>query len=317
MPRRLALRLIQAVVVLFVLSFVVYGLIGLMPGDPIELMAAGSPTMTAADVARLKALYGVGTPILPRYLHWLAGALAGDLGYSRLTGLAVLRTLGPPLGHTLALMVAGLAASQLVALPLGMIAALRERRAADHALNLAAFAMLSVPTFWLALILIMLFAVGLQWLPASGVEDPGGGGLLDRARHLVLPVAALAITSFGHYLRYMRAAAIEALRSDWVRTARAKGASWPRIAARHVLRNALVPVVTLLGLDLGTLFSGVVVTETVFGYPGMGKLIYDAVEGNDYNLALAALMLATATTLAGSILADLAYAALDPRVRFE
>jgi peptide/nickel transport system permease protein len=149
------------------------------------------------------------------------------------------------------------------------------------------------------------------------VETPGAGGLVDRVHHLILPTAALVVTSFGHYLRYMRAAAIDALRADWVRTARAKGASWPRIAMRHVLRNALVPVVTLLGLDLGTLFSGVVVTETVFAYPGMGKLIYDAVAGNDYNLALAALMLATATTLAGSILADLAYAALDPRVRFQ
>jgi len=316
MPRPILLRLAQAVIVLFVLSFVIYGLIGLMPGDPIELMAAGSPTMTAADVARLKALYGVGTPLGPRYLHWLAGALSGDLGYSRLTGLTVLKTLGPPLGHTVALMVSGLAAAQLVALPLGLFAALRERRALDTAFNLTAFASLSLPTFWLALVLIMVFAVSLQWLPASGVITPGGGGLADRIHHLVLPVAALAIASFGHYLRYMRAAAIECLRADWVRTARAKGASWPRVAAHHVLRNALAPVVTLLGLDLGTLFSGVVVTETVFGYPGMGKLIYDAVAGNDYNLALAALMLATATTLLGSILADLAYAWLDPRVRF-
>src|SRR5579863_3692654 len=124
---RLAARLIQAVIVLLVLSFVVYGLIGLMPGDPIELMAAGSPTMTAEDVARLKALYGVGQPLLPRYLHWLSGALAGDLGYSRLTQLSVIRTLGPPLGHTMALMLCGLVVAQLAALPLGMIAALRGR----------------------------------------------------------------------------------------------------------------------------------------------------------------------------------------------
>jgi len=317
MPRRLALRLIQALVVLIVLSFVIYGLIGLMPGDPIDLLAAGSPTMTSEDVARLKAVYGVGTPLVPRYLHWLGAALSGDLGYSRLTGLTVWRTLGGPLGHTMALMISGLALAQLFALPLGLAAALRERRALDHGLNLAAFACLSLPTFWVSLILIMGFAVGLRWLPASGVEDPGGGGLGDRIVHLVLPVAALAIASFGHYLRYMRAAAIESLRADWVRTARAKGASWTRVAFGHVLRNAMAPVVTLLGLDLGTLFSGVVVTETVFAYPGMGKLIYDAVINNDYNLALAALMLATTTTLIGSILADLAYAALDPRVRFQ
>jgi peptide/nickel transport system permease protein len=316
MVRRLVWRLLQAALVLLVLSFIVYGLIGLMPGDPVELMAAGSPRMTAEDVARLKALYGVGTPLMPRYLHWLGGAVAGDLGYSRLTGLSVLATLGPPLGHTLALMFSSLALALLVALPLGVVAAMRQRRPLDHGLNLAAFAAISLPTFWVALILIMIFAVNLAWLPVSGVETPGGGGLVDRVRHLVLPVAALSLLAFGHYLRYMRAAMIAVLREDWVRTARAKGASWRRVATHHALRNALVPVVTVIALDFGTLFSGVVVTETVFGYPGTGKLIFDAVMGNDYNLALAALMLATATTLLGSILADFAYAALDPRVGF-
>ncbi len=317
MSRRLFSRLIQALLVLFVLSFVIYGLIGLMPGDPIELMAAGSPTMTAEDVARLKALYGVGTPLVPRYFHWLGSTLGGDLGYSRLTGLSVLKTLGPPLGHTLALMITSLLVAMLVSLPLGVIAAMRQRRLVDHALNLAAFAAISLPTFWVALILIMIFSVSLAWLPTSGVETPGGGGLVDRIHHLVLPVAALALLSFGHYLRYMRAAMINTLREDWVRTARAKGASWMRVATHHALRNALVPVTTILALDFGSLFSGVVVTETVFGYPGTGKLIFDAIMGNDYNLALAALMLATATTLVGSILADLAYAALDPRVGFQ
>jgi peptide/nickel transport system permease protein len=168
-----------------------------------------------------------------------------------------------------------------------------------------------------ALILIMIFSASLGWLPTSGVETPGGGGLVDRIRHLVLPVAALALLSFGHYLRYMRAAMIATLREDWIRTARAKGASWARVAVHHALRNALVPITTILALDFGSLFSGVVVTETVFGYPGTGKLIFDAIMGNDYNLALAALLLATATTLAGSILADLAYSLLDPRVGFQ
>ena len=316
MSQRLLSRLIQALVVLFVLSFAIYGLIGLMPGDPIELMAAGSPTMTAEDVARLKALYGVGTPLVPRYLHWLSGALGGDLGYSRLTGLSVLKTLGPPLGHTLALMIVSLIVAMLISLPLGAVAAMRERRLLDHTLNLAAFAAISLPTFWVALILIMVFSVSLGWLPTSGVETPGGGGLVDRVHHLILPVVALALLSFGHYLRYMRAAMIATLREDWIRTARAKGASWARVATHHALRNALVPVTTVLALDFGSLFSGVVVTETIFGYPGTGKLIFDAIMGNDYNLALAALMLATATTLAGSILADFAYSVLDPRVGF-
>ena len=316
MPRRLAYRLIQAALVLLALSFVVYALMGLMPGDPVQLMAAGSPTMTPADVARLKALYGVDRPLMERYLHWLAAALSGDLGYSRLSGTTVLRALLPPLGNSCALMLTSLATALLAALPLGVVAALKSGGWLDRGLNLAAFAAVSLPVFWLGLVLVMLFAVGLAWLPASGVATVGEGGLFDRLRHLVLPAGALALAGFGLYFRYMRAAMIAALGQDWVRTARAKGLSWPQVALRHVLRNALVPVVTVVALDLGTLFSGVLVTETVFAYPGMGKLIYDAVMGSDYNLALAALMLATALTLVGSILADLAYAVLDPRVRF-
>jgi peptide/nickel transport system permease protein len=214
-------------------------------------------------------------------------------------------------------MVASLSLALLFALPLGMLAALKQGRLIDNGLNFFAFAALSLPIFWVGLLLIIAFSVSLAWLPASGIETPGAGGWGDRLAHLVLPVTALALASFGMYLRYMRAAMIETLRQDWIRTARAKGLSWLGITLGHAARHALVPVVTVLALDLGTLFSGVLVTETVFGYPGMGKLIYDAVMGNDYNLALAGLMLATLLTLIGSLAADLAYAGLDPRVRFQ
>ena len=316
MPRHLAWRLLQAVLVMLAMSFLVYGLIGLMPGDPVELMAAGSPRMTPEDVARLKALYGVDRPLIDRYWHWLTAALGGDLGFSRLTSQAVATALRQPLSNTVALMATSLAVALIAAIPVGVVAALRQGGPLDHGLNLAAFAAISLPVFWMGLVLIIVFAVGLAWLPASGVATVGDGGLIDRLRHLILPVTALAVASFGHYMRYMRAAMIGALRQDWIRTARAKGLSWRQVVLRHALRNALIPVVTILALDLGTLFSGVLVTETVFAYPGMGKLIYDAVMGNDYNLALAGLMLATALTLAGSLLADLLYALLDPRIRF-
>ena len=315
MLRLIATRLIQAAGVLLVMSFVVYGLMGLMPGDPLDLMAAANPHATPADIARLKAVYGLDQPLLARYGHWLMAALGGDLGFSRMTARPVLATLAGPLGNTAALMGSSLLAAVVLALPCGVLAALRHRRLTDHALNLAAFAAISLPVFWIGMMLIIAFAVTLTWLPASGVETVGVGGVTDRLRHLVLPVAALALASFGHYLRYMRAAMIGALRQDWIRTARAKGLSWRRVVLHHALRNALIPVVTVLALDLGTLFSGVLVTETVFAYPGMGKLIYDAVMGSDYNLALAGLLLATGLTLLGSLLADIAYGLLDPRVR--
>lgn len=316
MSRHLARRLVQSALVLVLMSVLVYGLIGLMPGDPVELMAAASPTMTPDDVARLKAVYGLDRPLWERYLAWLSRFMTGDLGFSRLTGRPVVETLAGPLANTVLLMGASLILALTLALPLGMAAALKAGGPLDRLLNLAAFATISLPVFWLGLLLIILFAVTLGWLPAGGVQTVGDGSLADRARHLVLPGMALGLASFGLYLRYMRAAMLDTLRQDWIRTARAKGLSWPRIVVRHAFRNAMIPVVTVLALDLGTLFSGVLVTETVFAYPGMGKLIYDAVMGNDYNLALAGLMLATLLTLAGSLLADIAYSLLDPRIRF-
>jgi peptide/nickel transport system permease protein len=174
-----------------------------------------------------------------------------------------------------------------------------------------------VPTFWLALMLIVVFAVTLRWLPASGVEALEGGSLADRLRHLVLPVATLTVVVVPVYTRHVRAAMVEILALDFVQTARAKGASEARVLWRHALPNALLPVVTVLALELGALVSGVLVIETIFAYLGMGKLIYDAVMGNDYNLALVGLLFATAATLVGNLAADLAYARLDPRIRYD
>jgi peptide/nickel transport system permease protein len=171
-----------------------------------------------------------------------------------------------------------------------------------------------MPTFWLALLLILVFAAGLGWLPASGIAS--GGGLGDRALHLILPVATLTLASVGGYTRYVRTAMREALGQDHIRTARAKGAGEMRVVFHHALRSALVPIATVLALSFGGLVSGALVTETMFAYPGMGKLVFDAVMGNDYNLALAALLLATATTMLANLAADLAYAWLDPRVTY-
>lgn len=314
MSRHVIQRLIQSALILLIMSVLVFGLISLMPGDPVSLMAAASPGMTPDDVARLKAFYGLDQPWTIRYLHWLSALLSGDLGYSRLSAQPVATALARPLANSLALMLSGLGLALLLAVPAGVAAALARGRLADRLLNLAAFAAVSLPVFWIGLVSIIVFAVGLGWLPASGVESVGGGGAPDRLRHLVLPVLTLALGGFGHYMRYTRQAMIGVLRQDWIRTARAKGLSWPQVVLRHALRSAMIPVVTVLALDMGTLFSGIVVTETVFAYPGMGKLIYDAVMGADYNLALSGLLLATGMTLAGNILADCAYGLLDPRI---
>lgn len=314
--RYLGQRLFQGLVVLALMSFVIYGLIGLMPGDPIDLMISANPRLSSADAERLRAVYGLDRPLFERYAAWAGDALRGDFGYSRAHARPVLEVLGPRLANTAALMGAAFALALAIGLPAGMLAATRPNGRIDTAINLGCFVGISMPTFWLALLLILLFAVTLGWLPASGLPPPGRDGLWARAQHLILPILTLALIEAGAYARYMRAAMLEALGQDWIRTARAKGASELRVVLRHALRNALVPVVTILALSFGGLLSGALVTETMFAYPGMGKLIYDAILGNDFNLALVALLFATLLTLVGNLLADLGYVALDPRISF-
>jgi peptide/nickel transport system permease protein len=310
-------RLVGAAVLLLLMSFVIYGLLGLMPGDPIDLMARGNPDMTSADLERLREVHGLDQPLLLRYWEWLKGALQGDFGYSRLHARPVLDILMPRLGNTCLLMGLSFALALVVAIPAGVLAAMRPRSWYDYALNLFAFAGISVPSFWLALLLILLFSVELGWLPAGGVATVGAGGLGDRLVHLVLPVLTLAVLTAGSLIRFTRAAMLEALRQDYIRTAYAKGLGRLGVVLRHALRNAMIPVVTILALNFGALFSGSMIVETMFAYLGMGKLIYDAVLGNDFNLALVGLLFATLLTLLSNLGADAVYAWLDPRISYE
>ncbi len=311
-------RTIHSLAVLFVMSIVIYGLIGLMPGDPVDLMISADPDVTAEDAIRLRAIYGLDQPLWSRYLNWLSAAASGDFGYSRLYATPVWQAILPALSNTLVLLLASLALALAIALPAGIFAATRPYSLADYGINLAAFAGISMPPFWLGILLILVFSVFLGWLPAGGTaESAGATGMWERLQFLILPIAALTIAGVGGHTRYMRASMIETLRQDYIRTARAKGLGESRVVLGHALRNAMIPVVTVIALDLGVLFSGALITESVFAYPGMGKLIFDAIMGNDYNLALVGLLMATALTLLGNLLADVAYAALDPRISYE
>ncbi len=316
MIRYLVGRVLQALVVLVVLSAATCGLLGLMPGDPVDLMIGSNPDITPADIARLKALHGLDQPIWQRYLAWLSAALAGDFGYSRLYAQPVLDVVAERLPTTLLLIGSSLILALAVALPAAMVAATRPGSLIDRTINLTCFAGVSLPPFWLALLLIILFAVTLGWLPAGGMQSSDGGGIGDRIRHLILPVLTLSAATVAAYTRHLRSALIETLGEDYIRTARAKGVPENRVLTRHALRNALLPVVTLLGLDLGALVSGALITETMFSQLGMGKTIYDAVMGNDYNLALVGLLTAAVATLIGNLTADIAYARLDPRITY-
>ena len=313
MPQFLLGRLIQAAFVMLIMSFVAYCLIGLMPGDPIDIMIAANPEATAEDAARLRAIYGLDQPLITRYGHWLTSALSGDFGYSRLFSQPVADLIGPRLINTLILMFSALGLAFLIALPTGIYAAYKKGTFSDRFINLFCFAGISVPSFWLALLLISYFAVTLMWLPAGGFALEGAD-LWVRFKFLLLPVLTLAIAAVAGYTRYLRASMIESLEGDYIRTARAKGCSERRVILKHALRPAMAPVITVLSLDFGRLFGGALIVETVFARPGMGKMIYDAILGNDFNLALLALLIVTLMILIGNLLADVAYAWLDPRI---
>ena len=319
MTRYLAGRAVQTLVTLALMSFVVYLLIGLMPGDPIDMMIAGDPTMKSEDAARLRAVYGLDKPLLDRYLAWAGQAVQGNFGYSRTFGQPVLDVLWPRLANTFVLAGSAFVIAVAIALPLGVWTASRPRSRADYLVNLLCFAGISTPPFWLALLLITLFSVRLGWLPAGGIADirPGTSwpaALAEQARFIAMPVATLALVQLGAYTRFMRGAMIEALRQDYVRTARAKGVAEGGVRWRHAFGNALAPVLTILALSFGGLFSGALITETMFAWPGMGKAIYQAILDNDYNLALVGLLIATLATIVGNLMADLAYVWVDPRV---
>jgi peptide/nickel transport system permease protein len=309
-----ARRLAESLIVLLIVSFATYGLIGLMPGDPIDLMFTANPDLTPEDVANLKALYGLDRPILERYLTWLGDALRGEFGYSRLYTQPVGEILLPRLWATLQLLGTSTVLAIAIAIPLGVWAAARANSALDHGINLVCFAGISVPPFWLSLMLILAIAIPVSWIPSGGMGDPDGG-ILERARHMLLPVLALTLASVGGFTRFMRGAMLQTLGQDYMRTARAKGAGPTRRLFGHALKNALLPLVTVIALSFGTLFSGALITETIFSWLGMGRTIYEATLGNDFNLALVGLLTATAFTLVANIGADAAYAALDPRIR--
>ncbi len=317
MKRYVAGRLVETVIVLAVMSYLIYGLIGLMPGDPIDIMVQADPNLTTGDAARLKALYGLDKPLHERYVNWLSAALEGDFGYSRVHNAPVLDVIMPRLSNTLILMGLSFAVSLLIALPIGIYSALRPYGARDYAVNFMALAGISIPVFWFALMLIYLFAVEWRLLPAGGMQTIGVDSLADRAKYLVLPVLTLSAASAGGFTRFVRASTMETMRQDYIRTARAKGLPEGRVVFKHALRNALIPVVTIVALSFGGLFSGALITETMFSYLGMGKLIYDSILGNDFNLALIGLLFATLVTLLANLAADLCYAWLDPRISYQ
>jgi peptide/nickel transport system permease protein len=248
-------------------------------------------------------------------LKWLASLLQGGWGYSYEDGRPVLTVVLERLPATLLLMTAAFCVALLFALPLGVLGAVRQYSKLDHAITFASFFVWAMPVFWLGLVAQLLFAVHLRLVPVAGMHSTGSYDALDLLHHLLLPALVLGLTNIASWSRFLRSSLLEILKQPYIVTARAKGIREHALVIRHGLRNALIPLVTIMGLDLPQFFAGAVVTETIFAWPGMGRLFYDSLVARDYPVEMGLLMITASLVIAGNLAADIAYAALDPRVR--
>ncbi len=314
-------RLLQSILTLLVISMILFGLISSVPGG---IMSAyqENPDFTAEDLARLEAKYGLNDPVPVRYLKWLGNTLQGDFGNSFISKRPALEEIGDRLPNTMLLMGVMLLVTLLIAIPLGIISAIKQYTWFDHITTTLAFAGQSLPVFWFGLLLIIVFSVTLKGadgkplLPGSGMYTLGAPfSLIDRIEHLILPVTMLAFVSAAGYMRYLRSSMLDVINEDYVRTARAKGARERVVILKHAMRNALIPLVTLIGLDLPSLFGGALFTETIFAWPGIGRLYFTAALKTDYPVVMAVLIIYSALIILSSLLVDVIYAILDPRIR--
>lgn len=315
-------RIIQTLVVIILLSYVIFTIMALMPGDPVELMISSNPKITPEDVVRLREFYGLDQPAWKRYGNWVSTLAQGDLGYSRTYRVPVTDLLGPRLWNTFVLSMAAMVFSLVVAIPLGIMSALKPGGRLDSFLNFFSFAGISIPSFWLGIMLIIIFAVKLGWFPAGGTQTIGledasiWARIVDSSYFLVLPVLSLSIQGIGRFVRFTRSAMMEALRNDFIRTAKAKGLPRSVVLWRHAFRNALIPLITVVALSISSVFSGAILTETVFSYQGVGKLVFDSIIANDFNVAMVSFIISISMVLIMNLVADILYGFADPRISY-
>ncbi|MBV9598146.1 MAG: ABC transporter permease [Chloroflexi bacterium] len=288
-------------------------MINLAPGGPSALMRFD---VTPEQREALTRRFGLDQPVPVRYLEWLGGALHGDLGTSLTTQQPVLDRIGERLPNTLLLSGLALMLSIVVGIPMGVVSALKRGGPTDYALSAASLLGLSIPAFWFGIMLILTFSVNMQWLPSSGVATTGADfSIGDRLQHLLMPTLVLATAALPTIVRFTRSAMLEVLGQDYIRTASAKGLSRTVVTYGHGLRNALVPVISVIGALVPRLVGGAVVTEAVFGWPGMGRLAVEAANGRDYPLVVGITVVIAAIVILASLVVDLAYTWIDPRIR--
>jgi len=308
-------RILQAAVVVLLVTVITFILLRAIPGNVAIAILGPSAYRNPAVVAQFNQQYGFDKPWFSQYLLWLGHLLQGNLGYSWKLNQSVASLLGQRLPKTIILVGIATLLALIIAIPVGLWQAVRRNHAVDYTFTPLSFLFYAAPTFFVGTVLILVFSVHLQWF---GPEAPQGGIVSDLTdwRDLVLPVVTLALVTIALFSRYMRSSVLDNITEDYVRTAKAKGASSRRVLWRHVLRNSLIPIATLLGLSIPGILSGALITESVFNYPGMGFLFYQSAQNQDYPVLLGFIIVVAIATVVGSLLADIAYAALDPRVRY-
>ena len=320
-------RALGAIPLLLFVSIIVYGLLELSPGGPTSMYMRRGTGLNAADLARMEESLGLNDPFYIQYGRWLEKVVQGDFGVAVTTSRPVSAEILDRLPNTLYLMGVAWVLTLLIAVPIGILSAIRQYSKFDHFVTALTFIGQSIPSFFLGLILLLIFYMWLEnpfsggpLLPSGGVETIGAdlSGLAmikDRAVHLILPVIMLSATWIAWYSRFLRASMLETIHLDYIRTGRAKGLKERSVILRHALRNAAIPLVTLMALDLPLLFSGALFAEVIFSWPGMGRLFFQAAERRDYGLLMGIIMITSFLIIAGNILADIAYRFLDPRIK--
>lgn len=315
-------RVLQMIPLILGVTFLTFVIINLIPGSPADIVRS-DPKIRPEARARIEKSLGLDKPWPERYLTWLADLARGDLGESMHNRVPVKDRIAAVLPNTLLLTVSALALALAVAIPLGIYQALHHRSWIDRSLNVVSVSLYSMPTFFLAYLLVIVFALmfkqwGLPSLPVGGMTDTrGGGGFWDRFEHLILPAATLALIQIGGWSFYIRSQMLETLQQDFVRTAHAKGLRERAVLYAHALRNAILPLVTLVGLSLPELFGGAIIIESIFAWPGIGRLTLEAVDRRDYTLIMGTTLMFAVLTMVGNLLADVMNAVLDPRIRLD
>lgn len=315
MKRYLVRRILETGVLLLLVSLVTYLLVTQAPGGPAILL---DPNMSPEEAERMKRLMGLDQPFIIQWGRWVLATLQGNLGTSYSVRLPVAEMIAQQLPNTLLLSVVALGVSVLISIPVGIVSATRRYSLTDHIVTFVSFFGLSLPAFWFGLMLIILFAVNLRWLPAGGMmSDNGGGGILDVAKHLILPTTVLAASNMAQLVRYTRSSMLSVLHEDYVRTAKAKGVAPRLVIYKHALRNAMIPVVTVIGLLTPRLVGGAAITETVFAWPGMGQMAVRAAFERDYPVIMGVTLVISTVVIAANFVVDMLYVYIDPRIRFD